>query len=161
MFKSLVPRTSQTKITSPTVLRVVLENATPAIPANYFPKNDQLAHDGGGALDVEEGGGGHRGDESTGSNGGDGRSEHGGGNGDVEEGRGGHGGDSVDGGDSGHADGWDGSADGEDGDVEEGTGRPREEQIIMHEAEALRLMEGDKIAGVDKSIKAGSDRSPW
>ena len=37
------------------------------------------------------------------------------------------------------------------------------EQIIMHkhEAGALRLMEGDKIAGIDKLIKAGSDRSPW
>ena len=25
----------------------------------------------------------------------------------------------------------------------------------------FRLMEGDKIAGIDKLIKAGSDRSPW
>ena len=30
-----------------------------------------------------------------------------------------------------------------------------------HDAGALRLMEGDKIAGIDKLIKAGSDRSPW
>ena len=93
---------------------------------NKFTKNDQLAHDGGGSLDVEEGGGGHGGDESNDSNGGDGRSEHGGGNGDVEEGRGGHGGDSDDGGDNGDADGWYGSADGEDGNVEEGTRRPWE-----------------------------------
>ena len=50
----------------------------------HFEQRGQLAHDRGGALDVEEGGGGH---------GADGRSEHGGGNGDGEEGRGGHGGD--------------------------------------------------------------------
>ena len=31
----------------------------------------------------------------------------------------------------------------------------------MHEAEELGLMEVDKIVGIDKLIKAGSERSPW
>ena len=34
-------------------------------------------------------------------------------------------------------------------------------QIIMHEVEELGLMEVDKIVGIDKLIKAGSERSPW
>ena len=34
-------------------------------------------------------------------------------------------------------------------------------QIIMHEAEELGLMEVDKIASIDKLIKARSDRSLW
>ncbi|XP_030970382.1 glycine-rich cell wall structural protein 1.8-like [Quercus lobata] len=89
----------------------------------HFEQRGQLAHDRGGALDVEEGAGGHGGDgrsehgggngdgeEGRGGHGGDGRSEHGGGNGDGEEGRGGNGGDNGD------ADGEDGSVDGGDGD---------------------------------------------
>ena len=82
----------------------------------YIKERDQLSYDRGGALDVEEGGVGHGGDESnghggSGSDGRDGRSAHGEGNGDGEEGRGAHGGDGSDGGDSGDANGGDGSAD--------------------------------------------------
>ena len=76
----------------------------------HIKERDQLAYDRGGALDVEEGGVGHGGDESnghggSGSDGRDGRSAHGEGSGDGEEGRGAHGGNGSDGGDSGDADG--------------------------------------------------------